>query len=77
MKEIPLTNAEISETTIDKKQFAFSIKCKEKGRTYYIQADTESAQNNWMQAICFAKAAGQQGENSAACVIQWRFFFFF
>jgi len=69
-KSIPLTNSEISESTIDKKQHAFSIKSKENGRTYYIQANTDSEQNDWMQAICFAKAAGQKGDNSQACVIQ-------
>lgn len=69
-KSIPLTNSEISESTIDKKQHAFSIKAKENGRTYYIQADTNTEQNEWMQAICFAKAAGQKGDNSQACVIQ-------
>lgn len=69
-KKIPLTNAEISESNVDKKPHAFSIKSKENGRTYYIQADTNSSQNDWMQAICFAKAAGQRGDNSQACVIQ-------
>lgn len=69
-KKIPLTNAEISESTVDKKLHAFSIKSKENGRTYYIQAETNGSQNDWMQAICFAKAAGQRGDNSQACVIQ-------
>ena len=68
-KKIPLTNSEISESSIDKKSFAFSIKPKDNGRTYYIQADSELTQNNWMQAICFAKAAGQQGDNSQACSV--------
>ncbi|KAK7504827.1 hypothetical protein BaRGS_00003855 [Batillaria attramentaria] len=69
-KRIPLSDAEISESSIDKKQFAFRIKSKETGRTYYIHADNELSQNCWMQAICFAKAAGNDGSNSAACVIQ-------
>lgn len=69
-KRIPLSNAEISESSIDRKQFAFRIKCKENGRTYYIHAEDELSQNCWMQAICFAKAAGQDGSTSAACVIQ-------
>ncbi|XP_052770153.1 PH domain-containing protein DDB_G0274775-like [Mya arenaria] len=69
-KQIPLTNSEISESIIDKKQHAFCIKSKENGRSYYIQADNENLQNEWMQAICFAKAAGQRGDNSQACVIQ-------
>ena len=68
-KKIPLTHAEISESSVDKKTFAFSIKSKESGRTYYIQADSELNQNDWMQAICFAKAAGQHGENSQACSV--------
>ena len=69
-KQIPLTNSEISETSIDKKDHAFVIKSAEKGRSYYMQADSEGLQNEWMQAICFAKAAGQRGDNSQACVIQ-------
>ncbi|ESO86813.1 hypothetical protein LOTGIDRAFT_235216 [Lottia gigantea] len=69
-KKIPLTNADISETSVDKKQYAFRIKSKEGGRTYYIQAENESIQNDWMQAICFAKAAGMNGSASQACVIQ-------
>lgn len=69
-KKISLRNAEISESTVDKKPHAFSIKSKENGRTYYMQAESNSSQNNWMQAICFAKAAGQKGDNSQACVLQ-------
>jgi hypothetical protein len=69
-KRIPLTNAEISESYVDKKKYAFRIKSKENGRTYYIHADNELSQNCWMQAICFAKAAGHDGSASAACVIQ-------
>lgn len=69
-KRIPLSNAEISESSIDKKQYAFRIKSKENGRTYYIHAENELSQNCWMQAICFAKAAGNDGSASAACVIQ-------
>ncbi|KAK3600916.1 hypothetical protein CHS0354_013296 [Potamilus streckersoni] len=70
LKRIPLTNSEISETSIDRKSFAFSIKSKENGRTYFIHAENEMTQNDWMQAICFAKAAGQREDNSSACVIQ-------
>ncbi|XP_025106050.1 pleckstrin homology domain-containing family H member 2-like [Pomacea canaliculata] len=69
-KKIPLSNADITETSIDKKQFAFCIKSKENGRTYYIHADSELSQNCWMQAICFAKVAGRDGSSSAACVVQ-------
>ncbi|XP_067681714.1 interactor protein for cytohesin exchange factors 1-like [Haliotis asinina] len=69
-KKIPLTNADLSEANVDKKQYAFRIKSKENGRTYYMQAENESEQNDWMQAICFAKAAGSHGSNSQACVIQ-------
>lgn len=35
-----------------------------------MQADSENTQHEWMQAICFAKAAGRDGDNSQACVIQ-------
>ena len=69
-KKIPLIYSEISETSVDKKSFAFSIKPKDSGRTYYLQAENESTQNDWMQAICFAKAAGQlHGDNSQACAV--------
>ncbi|XP_069118595.1 interactor protein for cytohesin exchange factors 1-like [Argopecten irradians] len=69
-KRIPLTNSEISETNLDKKNFAFRIKSKDIKRTFYIHADNENTQNEWMQAICFAKAAGRHGDMSQACVLQ-------
>ncbi|XP_060079502.1 PH domain-containing protein DDB_G0274775-like [Ylistrum balloti] len=69
-KRIPLTNSEISETNIDKKNYAFRIKSKDIKRTFYIHADNENIQNEWMQAICFAKAAGRHGDMSQACVVQ-------
>ncbi|XP_033735199.1 PH domain-containing protein DDB_G0274775-like [Pecten maximus] len=69
-KKIPLTNSEISETNLDKKNFAFRIKSKDIKRTFYIHADNENTQNEWMQAICFAKAAGRHGDMSQACVLQ-------
>ncbi|KAK3092756.1 hypothetical protein FSP39_006915 [Pinctada imbricata] len=69
-KSIPLSNAEISETQMDKKDHAFRVKPKDSGRTYYMQAENEHSQNDWMQAICFAKAAGRRGDDSSACVIQ-------
>ncbi|KAI8784449.1 PH domain-containing protein [Biomphalaria glabrata] len=70
LKKIPLTDADISETRVDKKQYAFQIRSKQNGRTYYIHAENEMTQNNWMQAICFAKAAGNNGGASQACVVQ-------
>lgn len=69
-KKIPLGEADISETAVDKKKYAFRIKLRDKGRSYYLHAENESMQNDWMQAICFAKAAGRNGDNSQACVIQ-------
>ncbi|KAJ8309256.1 hypothetical protein KUTeg_014130 [Tegillarca granosa] len=53
------------------------IKAKDGGRSFYIHADNENLQNDWMQAICFAKAAGRAGDNSQACVIQEMFSHFF
>lgn len=35
-----------------------------------MQADSENTQHEWMQAICFAKAAGGDGDHSQACVLQ-------
>ena len=70
-KVIPLQCAEIAETTIDKKQNAFRIKPKDTKRIYYLHADDENTQHNWMQAICFAKAASRTGDNSQACILQW------
>ncbi|XP_005089147.1 PH domain-containing protein DDB_G0274775 [Aplysia californica] len=70
LKKITLTDADISETRVDKKQYAFRIRSKQNGRTYYIHAENELTQNSWMQAICFAKAAGSHGSASQACVVQ-------
>jgi hypothetical protein len=35
-----------------------------------MQAENEDSQQAWMQAICFAKAAGTRKDQSEACVIQ-------
>ena len=70
LKKITLTDADISETHVDKKQFAFRIKSKDNGRSYYIHADNQSTQTSWMQALFFAKAAGNNGSESQACVLQ-------
>ena len=60
----------MSESNIDHKQYAFHIKAQNSKRVYYLQAEDENTQHNWMQAICFAKAAGRTGGQSEACVIQ-------
>ena len=69
-KRISLEAAEISESNIDHKSNAFRIKAKDSKRVHYVYADNETTQNNWMQAICFAKAASRTGDQSQACVIQ-------
>ena len=70
VKQINLEEAEIAESDMDQKSFAFKIKPKDSSRTYYICAEDETSQNYWMQAICFAKAAGKNGDASQACSIQ-------
>lgn len=70
-KKIPLESAEIAESNIDNKLNAFRIRVKDGKRTYYMYANDTVTQSNWMQAICFAKAAGYRGESaSQACSIQ-------
>ena len=69
-KRIPLVGAEMSECNIDNKQFAFRIKPQNSKRVYYLHTLDEDSQHNWMQAICFAKAAGRTGGQSEACVLQ-------
>ena len=60
----------MAECSIDNKQFAFRIKPQNSKRIFYIHAEDEDSLHNWMQAICFAKAAGRTGGQSEACVIQ-------
>ena len=67
-KKIPLTGAEIAESTVENKPFTFRIKPKNSKRVYYLQAEDESSQHDWMQAICFAKAG--RTDKSEACVLQ-------
>ena len=69
-KQISMIGAEIAQSNIDHKQNAFHIKAKNSKRVYYLHADTEECLHNWMQAICFAKAAGRTGGQSEACVVQ-------
>lgn len=70
MKRIPLESAEIAESSMDQKSNAFRLKPKGSKRTFYLQAEDESSQHNWMQAICFAKVSGSMGQDSQACAIQ-------
>ena len=70
-KRIPLVASEIAETSIDDKSNAFRIRPSDSKRVYYMHANDESVQHNWMQAICFAKAAGHTGDDSQACSLQW------
>ena len=69
-KCIALDGAEISETDIDKKRYAFRLKPKGSSRNFFVHAENENDQQEWMQAICFAKAASHHGDTSQACVIQ-------
>ena len=62
--------AQIAEATVDKKRFAFKVKPKDSKRVYFMHAENEDSQQEWMQAICFAKAAGARKDQSEACVIQ-------
>lgn len=71
-KRIPLESAEIAEAAIDKRDNTFRIKPKDSRRIFYLCAEDESSQHDWMQAICFAKATGRSGGQSEACVVQWR-----
>ena len=70
VKKIPLANADISESNVDKKTNAFKIKSKENGRAYFLHTENKESLHSWMQGICFAKAAGKNNSNSAACVLQ-------
>ncbi|XP_070578958.1 PH domain-containing protein DDB_G0274775-like [Ptychodera flava] len=69
-KVISLEGTEISEAHIDKKPYVFRLKPQESSRVHYIHAENENDQQEWMQAICFAKATGQHGDHSQACIIQ-------
>ncbi|XP_002737808.1 PH domain-containing protein DDB_G0274775-like [Saccoglossus kowalevskii] len=69
-KFISLDGTEISEAHIDKKPFVFQLKPKDSSRIHYIHADSEADQQEWMQAICFAKASSHHGDQSQACLIQ-------
>ncbi len=67
-KTIPLAGAEITETDIDTKTFAFGIKPKDSKRTFYLHAENEEEQQKWMHAICMAKL-NKSGE-AGACSVQ-------
>lgn len=71
-KVVALEGCELSDCNIDKKQFAFRIKPRGGKRVYFFCADSERDQQEWMQAICFAKASGHMGDGSQACTIQWQ-----
>jgi hypothetical protein len=69
IKVIPLEGCELSECNIDKK-LAFRIKPKGSSRPFFFHSETEQDQQEWMQAVCFAKASGNMGDGSQACVLQ-------
>lgn len=69
-KVVLLEGCEMSDCNIDKKQFAFRIKPSGGRRVYFFSADSEQEQQEWLQAICFAKASGNMGDGSQACTIQ-------
>lgn len=69
-KVLILEGCELSDCNIDKKQFAFRIKPRGGKRVYFFSADTERDQQDWMQALCFAKATGCMGDGSQACSVQ-------
>lgn len=69
-KVVALEGCELSDCSIDKKQFAFRIKPRGCKRVYFFSADSEQDQHEWMQAICFAKASGNMGDGSQACTVQ-------
>lgn len=69
-KVLILEGCELSDCNIDKKQFAFRIKPRGGKRVYFFSADTERDQQDWMQALCFAKATGCLGDGSQACSVQ-------
>lgn len=65
-----LEGCELSDCNIDKKQFAFRIKPRGGKRAYFFCADSEQDQQEWMQALCFAKASGHMANGSEACTVQ-------
>ena len=67
---VMLEGCELSDCNIDKKQFAFRIKPRGAKRVYFFSAESEQDQQEWMQAICFAKASGHMGDGSTACSVQ-------
>ena len=69
-KVVSLEGCEMSDCSIDKKQFAFRIKPRGAKRVYFFCAESEQDQQEWMQAICFAKASGNMTDGSQACTIQ-------
>lgn len=69
-KVLMLEGCELSDCNIDKKQFAFRIKPRGGKRVYFFCTDTEGDQQEWLQALCFAKASGHMGEGSQACTVQ-------
>ncbi|EDV24025.1 uncharacterized protein TRIADDRAFT_57083 [Trichoplax adhaerens] len=70
IKSLELEGCELAESSIDKKEFCFCIKPHKSKRIYYIHACNRDDQNEWMQAICFAKATGNTTDQSQACIIQ-------
>ncbi|ELU07716.1 hypothetical protein CAPTEDRAFT_199525 [Capitella teleta] len=70
LKKIPLESAEIAETSVDQKLNTFRLKPKGSKRTFYLQAEDEGSQHDWMQAICFAKVSGGSDHDSQACTLQ-------
>ena len=70
LKVIPLVASEIAESNVDSKAYAFRLRARNARRTYYMYAENGHELHDWMQAICFAKAAGNTRDSSQTCTLQ-------
>lgn len=67
--KVPLSGTGIANCQIDEKTNTFKLKPRGRRRTLIVQAGSQSDQQEWMEAICFAKAASHDKGNSL-CVVQ-------
>nr|XP_054759861.1 uncharacterized protein LOC129265996 [Lytechinus pictus] len=69
-KSIPLDGTDISDSIMDQKLFVFKLQPLNYNRSFFLQAENEADQLEWMSAICFAKAISHQTDKSKSCVLQ-------
>ncbi|XP_041105377.1 pleckstrin homology-like domain-containing protein [Polyodon spathula] len=69
-KKINLLGAHVKEVDGNEMTFTWTITPKGGKRTFFLKANSESEQREWIQAICDALVKSSAGHASSTCTVQ-------